>query len=179
MKKDCPVCKLVSDPNRDKLYEDDEVVAFAQRVGAVAGQIMVVPKEHYPIIELVPDHVLSQVGKIANKISIAVFDSLGFTGTNVMAANGLPAGQKIAHFGLQVIPRRENDGLNFSWPTKKLNEEEMSTIELKIKEHADHVGPSPSQEVENVTIGNASEENIIEGSDDEENYALKHLERIP
>lgn len=178
MNKDCPLCRLIADSTRPKIYEDDDVCAFAQQVGAIPGQVMVVPKEHYPIIELVPDEILARVGRIANKLSVSIFDSLGFTGTNILAANGVSAGQRIAHFGLQVIPRRENDGLNFSWPTKKLSEEEMSTVEIKIKEQADHVGVVKQVAVENVKLDDSQGE-LLGGDYEEENYAIKQLDRIP
>lgn len=179
MNKDCPICKLILDASRPKIYEDDKVVVFAQRLGAVPGQVMVVPREHYPIIELIPDNVLSDLGDIANKVSVAVFDAMGFTGTNILCSNGIPAGQKIAHCGLQIIPRRESDKFNFTWVPKQLGEEEMSTIELKLKQEAESIGGAAPPEMKRVKIESDHKPELLTGSDEEENYALKQLDRMP
>ena len=74
-----------------------------------------IPKEHFTILEGVPENILEKCSLIANKIGIAVFESLGSQGTNIMIQNGLGAGQKVPHFAIEVVPRVENDGLNLTW----------------------------------------------------------------
>src|SRR3989338_5285393 len=98
------------------------------------------PKNHYPILEQVPDIEIGRLFQASNKISSAIFESLGVQGTNIFVANGIPAGQTVAHFTINVIPRKENDGINLQWQPKQLNEEEISTIELKLKEQTKNMG---------------------------------------
>ncbi|MBW2980683.1 hypothetical protein KY360_04680, partial [Candidatus Woesearchaeota archaeon] len=72
--------------------------------------------------------------------------------------------------------RNEGDGINLQWQSKQLNEEEMSTVELKLKEEA-----SGRREFEEKKPGEKPKEvqketEVISG---EENYLIKQLRRIP
>src|SRR3989344_1834801 len=136
----CLVCGIIEGkiPSK-KVYEDEQILAVLDVNGANPGHCFVFPKEHYPIIEQVPDPVLAKIFSISNKISSAVFDVLRAQGTNIFNANGVPAGQTVAHFMVNIIPRHENDGINLQWQPKQLDEEEMSTVELKLKDQTKHI----------------------------------------
>jgi histidine triad (HIT) family protein len=138
---ECVICQIIEGkvPCK-KIYEDDEVLAFLDVNGATNGHTFVVPKKHIPIFEQVPDPLVGKLFSITNKISSALFESLQVQGTNIFIANGVSAGQSVAHFVINVIPRKEGDNINLQWQPKQLSEEEMSTIELKIKEGSKDVG---------------------------------------
>ena len=105
---------------------------------------------------------------------MAVFEILQAKGTNILIQNGVAAGQKTNHFMVHIIARKENDGLDFQWQSKQLNEEEMSTIELKLKEGTKGIGNFEKEEKKPVKI-----DKEIERIDKEENYLIKQLNRIP
>jgi len=178
----CLICQIVG--NRVpayKIYEDDLVLAVLDVNGSNPGHCFVIPKNHYPIIEQVPDAELSNLFSVANKISGAIFENLKVQGTNIFVANGIPAGQTVAHFLINVIPRQENDGINLQWKPKHLTEEEMSTVELKLKESIQNVGVG---KIEDTGIPKAipekAEQPIQSISDDgEEDYISKQMRRIP
>ncbi|MBI2660464.1 HIT domain-containing protein [Candidatus Woesearchaeota archaeon] len=146
-KNTCLVCQIIDNsiPSK-KIYEDEFVMAVLDVNGAVPGHCFIMPKKHYPIIEQVPDVEIGRLSLASNKISSAIFESLGAQGTNIFIANGIPAGQTVAHFTINVIPRRENDGVNLQWQPKQLNEEEISTIELKLKEQTKNIGHFEKEE---------------------------------
>ncbi|MCX8147195.1 MAG: HIT domain-containing protein [Candidatus Woesearchaeota archaeon] len=175
MNKDCRFCKMIFDKNTSKLYEDEKVVAMLEENPAAYGHVLVMPKEHYPIIEMVPDFIVSHAFAIANKISVALFESLHAHGTNIIVNNGIAAGQESAHFMINVIPRREKDGLNFQWAPKQLTEEEMSTVELQLKEEAKAIGNFQKEKQKPIEI--TEKPRKIESS--EENYLFKRVRRIP
>ncbi len=144
---DCVICQIVrNEAPSKKVYEDDEIVAFLDFNGASRGHTFVVPKQHFPIIEQLPDTVVSKLFTISNKVSTALFESMGVQGTNIFVANGVSAGQSVAHVVVNVIPRREGDSINLQWKPKQLSEEEMATVELKIKESAKNLGYTPEKE---------------------------------
>src|SRR3989344_3953125 len=138
----CVVCQIVGNniPSK-KIYEDEFAMAVLDVNGANPGHCFVMPKNHYPIIEQVPDAEIGRLFQVSNKISSAIFESLGVQGTNIFVANGVPAGQTVAHFTINVIPRKENDGVNLQWQPRQLSEEEISTVELKLKEQAKNIAP--------------------------------------
>tara|TARA_Y100000310_G_scaffold322956_1_gene382724 strand:+ start:221 stop:760 length:540 start_codon:yes stop_codon:yes gene_type:complete len=179
MKEGCLLCQIAAEKIPSyKVYEDDLVIAVLDVNGANPGHCFVMPKEHYPILEQVPDNVLGNLFIAANKISSAIFEALKVQGTNIFLRNGIPAGQTVAHFMINVIPRQENDGVNLQWKPKQLNEEELSTVELKFKEEIKNTGVRAIESTPKVET--ASKETTAEPViDDEDDYVMKQLKRIP
>ena len=91
-------------------------------------------------------------------------------------SNGVAAGQTVAHFMINVIPRREGDGINLEWQPKQLNEEEMSTVELKLKAETEGGHRFEEKKQEEQPKEAKQETEILIG---EENYLVKQLRRIP
>jgi len=176
-KEGCIICQIVGNqiPSK-KVYEDDLVLAVLDVNGANPGHCFVIPKNHYPIIEQVPDLEIGKLFNVSNKISSAIFESLGVQGTNIFVANGIPAGQTVAHFTINVIPRKENDGINLQWQPRQLSEEEMSTVELKLKEQAKNIGHFEKEERKTAKIHPSKPAAL---SEEEEEYFTRQLRRVP
>lgn len=176
---ECDICKVIKE-KRHKVYEDDLAYAFVAEQPAAAGHVIVVPKEHYPILEQVPPKVAGHLFFIANKIAVSVFESLGAHGTNIIVQNGIPAGQEFAHFMIHIVPRRENDGLNMEWSPLQASDDELGTAELLIKQQTKGVGIFDESK-KPVEISDAPKEVISETKDEEgekkENYLIKQLRR--
>lgn len=172
----CILCQIVrGEVPSKKVYEDDEILVILDFNGANLGHCFVMPKEHYTILEQVPDYLVGKIFQIANKVSSAIFEILEAKGTNIFVTNGLAAGQTVAHFMINVIPRKDNDGINLQWQPKQLTEEEMATVELQLKDSSRDIGSfekTPEQETKKI-------KKEREAISDEENYLLKQLRRIP
>ena len=174
-KNNCNFCEIINKKKDAKrIFEDEKALAILSPNPCCAGHILLMPKEHFSIIEQVPDYLIAHLSKITNKISIAIFEVLQAKGTNILMHNGVAAGQKTNHFMIHIIPRKENDGLDFQWQPKQLNEEQMSTIELNLKEAAKGIGDFEKEEKKPVML-----DKEIEKIDKEENYLIKQLNRIP
>jgi len=177
----CLICQIISGrvPSK-RVYEDDTVLAVLDVNGASPGHCFIMPKEHYPIIEQVPDIEIGKIFNVANKISTSVFESLQAQGTNIFVANGIPAGQTVAHFMVNVIPRFENDGIDLQWEPKQLDEEEMSTVELKLKDYVKNIGGFETEEKkEEIGMENAPSKSPVTEDDEEDDYFSKQMERVP
>lgn len=168
---DCVFCKLI-EQKKHVLYEDEKVVALVPPKAFVAGHVVVLPREHAPIIEKVPDMVVGRMFQVVNKVGMAVFEAIGAHGSNVLMQNGVAAGQAQNHAMVHVIPRFENDGLQLGWQPKQGNEEELSTLELKFKEHTKSVGIFEKEKPKPVEVEQPEETT-------EEDYRVKHVRRIP
>jgi histidine triad (HIT) family protein len=155
-----------------KVFEDAKVIAILSDRPASAGHILLMPKEHYPIIEQVPDYIISHLFIVANKLSVSVFEGMNAMGTNIIVNNGVAAGQNSAHFMIHIIPRRENDGLNLSWQPKQLSQEEFATTELMVNEFTKAIGNFETEKPKPIII--EKEQEI-----DEEDFIVKALDRIP
>lgn len=170
---ECLFCELKE--SEDKIYEDEKVVAVLLKKAANPGEVLIIPREHYPIMEQVPDYVVAHMGVLSNKISMAIFEAMKVQGTNILISNGVAAGQKMPHFSIRIVPRMLNDGLSLNWNPKQLTEEEMSTVELKLKEETKNIGAFEKEKKEPEKIERKAEKL----SKEREDYLIRQLTRIP
>ena len=157
-------------------------MAVALKDSALApGQLLVFPKKHYTIMEMVPDNLLRKCSLLANKASMALFEGLGCQGTNLLVQNGVSAGQQIPHFSFEIIPRTENDALNFQWKPKPFMEEEIGPVFSLLKEAAadiyvDEKKPEPKKET---LVLKDKDTEIMVAKEGKNNYLLKSIRRLP
>lgn len=176
----CEYCEIIQKQKNTLLYEDDILVVFLVPRPVTAGHLIVLPKKHTPIFEEVDDSIAGHVFGIANKMAIAVFEAIGATGTNIIVQNGVSAGQSAAHFCINVIPRREKDGLSYDWQTQQMPEEQLKAIAQMIK---NQLGTGPQEQtvastpVQNITP--LSDTKSEESEENKDNYLIKQLKRMP
>lgn len=174
----CGICGIAEGKMKVKtVYEDSRCIAYLKQNPCSPGHMILIPKKHYTIFEQMPNDEINHLFITASKLSTVAFETLGRGGTNIIVQNGEPAGQTHPHLTVEIIPRNENDGLNFLWQPRQLSEEEMSTAELILKEMmsdfavvAEKNKEEPLQEKKKETL---KEE---KGKD---NYLFKSLTRIP
>lgn len=167
----CEYCEIVEE-KRSILYEDNEVIAVIKDTALVPGQVTVFSREHFTIMELIPDFLLQKCAVLANKVGMAIFEALGCQGTNVFIENGLAAGQKVPHFALEIIPRTEKDGVELSWQPQPLAEDELEITALTLKEELDKPA-KPEKKAEEMPPEKLKEK------ENTQNYLLKALKRLP
>lgn len=165
----CEYCEI-SEHKQGIILEHDGIIIAARDHILGPGQISVFPKEHFTIMEMVPEDILERCASVANKVSIATFESLGSQGTNLIVKNGVGAAQTVPHFAIDIVPRKENDGLNFQWDAKQLAEDVMETAFTSITEQTKQVGKEEKEE----TV-----DKIDDKGEKKDNYLLKSLRRVP
>ena len=170
---DCSVCQKKE--SMLKVAQVEKNFAFLADPPAVTGHLIVSPNSHNPILDTIPDFDVGSLFIMANKLSTALFETLPIQGTNIIIQNGVGADQSAPHCILHVLPRKENDGLDFTWSPRTIDEEQMSTIELKIKEAAKNVGVFEKEKKEPMKI----ETKVEELKDTVDNYLIKQINRIP
>jgi diadenosine tetraphosphate (Ap4A) HIT family hydrolase len=169
----CEYCEIM-ERGENIIASSDDVIAVVRDKVVTPGQITVFPKEHLTIMEMVPDEVIQKCAIIANKISVAIFESLEAHGTNIIIRNGLGAGQDVPHFGIEIIPRKENDGINLQWEPRQLMEDDIEMIHSTIIDAL--------QSNQGKKTGLMKKEDIkedIKEVDGKENYLLKSIRRTP
>ncbi len=167
---ECTFCSLIQ-KKANMLFEDEKLFAMFSPEPCVPGHVVVLPKSHSPILETVPDFVVADLFKVANKIGIAIFEGLGAQGTNIVVQNGPTAGQKHNHAMVHILPRFENDKVPIGWNPKPASEEELSDLEGKIKDETKNVGIFEKEKEKPVELERPKEI--------KEDKRLKALRRIP
>ncbi len=169
----CKYCDAVK-AKEHIVYEDETAAVMLHKSPAMPGHLLVVPKEHFTIMEQTPDAVVRKLAALSNKASTALIQVLGAAGANLIIENGTGAEQQVPHLSFNIIPRVEGDGINFQWQPKKLSEEQMGLAELQLKEHTKSIGIEPEKK-EPIMLGEAKHGEEVQKS----NYMTRQLRRIP
>jgi len=124
VKKNCPFCKIVAgEIPSSKVYDDEKIIAVLDINPKTKGHTLVMPKEHHPILPLVPPDTFSHLFKKVKMLSKACAHGTANRYANVFVANGATAGQQAQHFLLHVIPNENTGG--FDIPENKVTPDEM------------------------------------------------------
>jgi histidine triad (HIT) family protein len=132
---ECIFCKIVAGKlPSEKVYEDDDVVAFLDIAPARPGHTLVVPKDHTEDFMHTPPDLLARVMPKVHKVAEMVMQGLDADGLNIAVFNGPVAGQEVFHLHFHIIPRHEGDGMKIGFgPKKPYAEGQMPVVADKIR----------------------------------------------
>lgn len=108
---DCIFCKIVSgEIPSNRVYEDENCVAFNDTSPEAPEHVLVVPKQHVDSIAQVEDPIL--LGNVMNAAR-KVADQLGLTadGYRLVINTGENGGQTVKHLHVHILGGRE-----MKWP---------------------------------------------------------------
>ena len=98
-RKNCVFCKIVRGgiPGK-KVYEDEMILAILDINPASKGHTLVLPKEHYPLLPLLPLNLFNHLFTKTQQLIVAIEKATVNPGVTVFIANGAAAGQQSPHF---------------------------------------------------------------------------------
>jgi len=128
----CIFCKIIKgEIPADKVYEDENILAFLDANPVNPGHTLVIPKKHFAKIEETPDEIISKIfiksKELMKKIKIAT--DADFVVLSIV-------GLDVPHFHIHLVPRYHNDGMAYFWPGKEFNEKKSDEIIDKIKKQS-------------------------------------------
>jgi len=130
---ECIFCKIiVGDVPSERVYQDDDIVAFLDISPVTKGHVLVVPRQHYKDVYDIPEELLGKMVAVLKKIASSVVEAAGADGFNIGMNNGEASGQVIFHAHMHLIPRSNYDGLK-NWEGTGYDEGEMEKIGNKIR----------------------------------------------
>ena len=112
----CVFCKI-----RDgqipsmKVYEDERTFCIMDINPLSPGHCLVISKAHAATIYEAEPADLQAAMATAQRVALALRDTLRPEGLNLLQANGAAAFQSVPHFHLHLIPRWMRDGKGFDW----------------------------------------------------------------
>ena len=162
------------------LYEDALIRVEQPVKGVVDGHIIITPQEAASTLSELDDEVLMRMGLTANLVASVLFETLGVQGTNLVM-NEQPV-------RCDVLARTEGDGWKHHWAGVPTNPESLGDVREKISfniplENAQEEAPKPKVQEEAPQQSVVSEEEVDEDKlrreEEEENYLIRQLYRIP
>jgi histidine triad (HIT) family protein len=131
--KDCAFCKIIrGELAADKIYENEDILAFLDIAPINKAHILIIPKEHHPSISSVPEKIQMQILNTAGNLGKAIVRSCDYDGYNLHLSQGQCAGQAVQHAHMHLIPRIGTDGFHWNWRSLKYEEGEKSEFIEKI-----------------------------------------------
>ena len=110
---ECIFCKIVKgEIPCEKIYEDEEFIAFLDVNPVGEGHTLVIPREHFENIFETPDEIAGQINLVCKKVANLLRKKFNVDAVNIIHASGKAAQQSVFHIHYHVVPRRENDGLD-------------------------------------------------------------------
>lgn len=117
----------------NKVYEDENVLAFLDLSQATLGHTLVIPKKHFDNIYALDSETASNVFKVTQKLAKQIKNNLKADGVNILNNNEPQAGQSINHFHIHILPRYKDDDLKITFNEHKLTDQEFKDLLEKIK----------------------------------------------
>lgn len=107
-------------------------VAFLDTRPVFKGHVLVVPRAHIGVLGDLSDSQLAPFFGLVQRLSLAVENGLGASGTFVAMNNKVS--QSVPHLHAHVVPRTKGDGLRgFFWPrTKYASDDEAAAYASKV-----------------------------------------------
>lgn len=146
---------------------------------ASKGHIQVVPAKEVNSFEDLSEVEFIELFYGASYAATAGFELLGADGTNILFSD---FGKGVA---IDVVPRMENDGLNFLWQPVQGNPSELDELSKTIKDKVDELlwakkNPLAAKKAsESNSQNSAPAKELRESEDSKVNYLLKSLRRTP
>jgi Diadenosine tetraphosphate (Ap4A) hydrolase and other HIT family hydrolases len=115
------------------VYEDDSIMAFLDINPVSEGHTLIIPKKHYENIFDIENLALDKIVRAAKRLASAYKDAFNVNAVNLLNASGAAAQQSVSHFHLHLVPRQENDGLDFWFHGKGESKEALAKTLEKIR----------------------------------------------
>jgi histidine triad (HIT) family protein len=131
---DCVFCKIVRGviPSA-RILETEDAIAFLDINPVNRGHTLLVPKAHHAQMGELPDAVAAALGALLPRLCRAVAAATGADGVNVIVNNGAAAGQTVDHSHVHVIPRFQDDPVNWPWPHQAYSGDELNQMRFRIE----------------------------------------------
>lgn len=126
---DCIFCKIVKgEIPASKIYEDEEFFAFLDINPVTKGHSLIIPKQHFEMMDNTPDDVIERIFLLAKKFMMKMKENFDCDYINLDIE-----GIQVPHFHIHLIPRLNNDDVVEWKHTKYESQDELENFINKIK----------------------------------------------
>ena len=112
---ECIFCKIINDELPSKTIYEDEVIKVILNINPETnGHLLVLPKKHYDNLFDIEKKIINHsIDIIKEKLYPLLKEKLNCEGLTISQNNFL--GQEIKHFHIHLVPRYQEDNLEFNY----------------------------------------------------------------
>ena len=113
------------------IYEDEKYLAFLDISQASKGHTLIIPKDETESVLTASVETVAEMNVLAQRIAKAFMKDFGAKGVNILTNAKEIAGQTVDHYHIHVLPRYDENEINFSF---KENKVDLDKLHHDIKE---------------------------------------------
>ncbi|MDO8583612.1 MAG: HIT family protein [bacterium] len=135
MNNDCLFCKMIAgEIPTNKVFEDENVLAFLDIRPVNPGHVLVIPKKHDADLLAMDDETAAAWINGVRKVAAAVKKGMGVEGFNLNVNTGAVAGQVVFHVHAHIMPRNGRDEYHLWRGAPYASDEEAAGIAKRIRD---------------------------------------------
>ena len=108
--KDCIFCKIAnSEVPCEKVWEDENFLAFGDANPIGEGHTLIITKKHFDDLINLDEEISKKYFGAVKHVGKLLMEKYDCEGFNVVVNNGKSAGQVVGHVHFHILPRKEGD----------------------------------------------------------------------
>lgn len=129
----CIFCKIVQGQiPSTRVLETEHAVALLDIHPVNPGHVLIVTRAHHAHLADLPETIAAHAGSLLPRLCRVIRAATGADGLNVIVNNGRAAGQTIDHVHWHIIPRFDDDSVNWPWPQGQYVGDELARMQARI-----------------------------------------------
>lgn len=129
----CIFCKIVQGQiPSTRLLETEHAIVLLDIHPVNPGHVLIVTRAHHTHLADLPDSIAAHVASLLPRLCRVIRAATGADGLNVIVNNGRAAGQTIDHVHWHIIPRFQDDSVNWPWPQGQYVGDELAQMQARI-----------------------------------------------
>ncbi len=118
--KNCIFCEIIKGNIPSKVLYEDNLLSIIMNINPVTdGHLLIIPKEHFEnIMDINEEFITHSINIVKKEIYPRLKERLHCEGLTLVQNNEL--GQEIKHYHIHLIPRYQNDNVDFQIDEQKL-----------------------------------------------------------
>lgn len=154
----------------EKVYEDEDTMAFLDTNPSAPGHTIVISKYHKSNILELDEHELVAVFKAVQKVTEKIQKNMKPDGFNIGINHGNVAGQRVPHFHVHIIPRFKDDkGGMIQMVVSNKPKEDLVAIASRIR---------GGEEIPDFIIRQINEQEMVKEEEKPQNKEEEKLEKM-
>ncbi len=129
----CVFCQIASKAiPANVVYEDAAVICVLDISPATSGHTIALTKNHYNSVYEIPQPEYLHLLSISRAVGYALLISQGATNIDMVCTQELRKGNFTPHSIIHLIPRYQEDTVNYVWQPKTMSQDELQSLSAAI-----------------------------------------------